>query len=103
MTLDFTILRELSEIEAIASEWDALVAETGADIYFHRTWIETWWEVFGAGRRPLIACIRLPPSEGGRLVGLLVFVTEEFRLAGPGSEWLVSPGPIQTMPCSGCP
>lgn len=82
MTLDFTILRELSEIEAIASEWDALVAETGADIYFHRTWIETWWEVFGAGRRPLIACIRLPPSEGGRLVGLLVFVTEEFRLAG---------------------
>ena len=85
-------------------EWDALVQQTGAEIYFLSGWQKVWWHHYGAdfssGRKP--ACFIL--RKGGQVVGVLPFCLETIwagpvpvrvaRLAGVDSNFAVMTLPI---------
>lgn len=63
---------------AIAGEWSALCARSGADIFFTPDWQDCWWRHFGSVRR--LHCLVL--RRHGRLAAVLPFAVEPFR-AGP--------------------
>lgn len=76
MTLRVVCIRSLEEAQALGSQWDDLVDETGADIYFQRAWITVWWRHFGRGRQ--LACMLVYQAD--KLVALLPFFVESIRL-----------------------
>lgn len=67
---------------AAGAEWDDLVAETRADIYFLTGWQAAWWDHYGksfaTSRRPICFLLR----DGTELIGALPFCIETIW-AGP--------------------
>ena len=50
VALDVSLFKSFEDFEAIAGEWDELVARCGGDIYFTSGWLRVWWEHYGHGR-----------------------------------------------------
>ncbi len=61
---------------ALRNEWQALYREAEAAPFLSWEWLATWHEQLGAGREPLLLCVR----DGQRLVGLLALTVEVRRL-----------------------
>ena len=91
---------DLASLSPLRSDWDALVAQTGGDIYFTYDWCCTWWRYYGRGRRLCILSFR----DGARLVSLLPLVVERLwvgpvpirvaRLLGADSTTVVLNPPV---------
>jgi CelD/BcsL family acetyltransferase involved in cellulose biosynthesis len=60
---------EPAALSRIAPEWDRLAAELGVPFVAH-TWVDAWWQAFGAGRELRICTAR----RDGELVGVLPLV-----------------------------
>ena len=69
---------DLAVFATLRNDWDALVEQTGGDIYFTYDWCCTWWRYYGRGRQ---LCI-LSFWEEARLVSLLPLIVERLRV-GP--------------------
>ncbi len=70
------IIRHPERLAALAPEWDALLARSAADtVFLTSDWLETWWEVYGAGAALAVAIVR----EDGRLVAAAPCKVEERR------------------------
>jgi CelD/BcsL family acetyltransferase involved in cellulose biosynthesis len=65
--------------QALAPEWNALLARSRADcVFLTWEWLFTWWKHFHLERELSILTVR----EGGELVGLAPFMLRTTRLAG---------------------
>ncbi len=76
------LLRRLEDVEAIASEWEALAEACGAGPFARPAYALTWWRHLGHGRL-LVATVR----EGGRLV-VLVPLHERSATPYQVARWL---------------
>ena len=63
--------------DAIAAEWDALVAALNGSLYMTFAWCKVWWRHYGARRELRIVAVR----SRGELVGVLPFFID--KLATP--------------------
>jgi len=63
--LSLEVIRDVDRFNAIGSDWDRLVAESGVDpLFLSHAWFRTWWESFGEGNELHVVTI----WSGGRLV-----------------------------------
>lgn len=67
----------LDGLEALAPEWDALAAATGASIFCRPGWIGAWWSAFGSGELQVFVARR-----EGELSGVLPLWRRRGRLHG---------------------
>lgn len=78
MPLGTSVLTSTSELEALRSAWEALLARSASnEPMLSPLWLLPWWRVFGSlgGRRPaVLAC-----HEGDRLVGLAPLLSRTHR------------------------
>lgn len=63
-------------LTALRTEWQELYRAAEAVPFLSWEWLATWQEQLGAGREPLLLCVR----DGQRLIGLLPLTVEERRL-----------------------
>ena len=75
------ILATTSQLEALAPEWESLMArsESGDEPMRSPTWVGAWWRCFGEGRRLRVVTFR----QGARLVGVVPLCLRTVWLA-PG-------------------
>jgi CelD/BcsL family acetyltransferase involved in cellulose biosynthesis len=76
LTMD--VVTEIAGLEAVAGEWQALLAKSATnEPTLSPTWILNWWRVFGeTGRRELRAVLL---RQGGKLVGLAPLAARPVR------------------------
>ena len=80
--LTTTALRNLDEVDALRSEWDALLERTpSAEVFRSFEWLRTWWEVFGAEEHRSLLVITV--RRGGELVGLAPLLLHPVKGLGP--------------------
>jgi CelD/BcsL family acetyltransferase involved in cellulose biosynthesis len=60
------------DAEAIASEWDDLIARLDGSLYMSFGWCRVWWDHYGDGRHLRLMAVR----DGSELVGVLPFFIE---------------------------
>ena len=99
--LDIRWIETVEALEQLYSEWQALAARVGVDVYMFPDWFAPWWEHFGTGRNLRVLVAR----RGGVLVGLLPFCTETIwigpwpmriaRLAGTDPHCMVFTLPVE--------
>jgi CelD/BcsL family acetyltransferase involved in cellulose biosynthesis len=99
--LDLCWIETVEALTPLYSEWQALAARVGADVYMFPDWFAPWWVHFGAGRTPRVLVAR----RGVVLVALLPFCTETIwagpwpmriaRLAGTDPHCMVFTLPIE--------
>lgn len=75
MSLELTRYGSLDEAAGLVPDWQALMQDSGADVQFTPGWLAAWVRQFASGRRVSLIALR----DGGRLVGLLPFVTSPVR------------------------
>jgi len=103
MSRTVTVTSNAEEAE-LNAECAALIAQTGADIYFTDTWRAAWWSHYGQSwsrsRRPATLVVR----DGTKVVAVLPFCIERFwlglvpvhlaRLAGVDPNFAVMTLPV---------
>ncbi len=77
--MDFSLIQTLSDFDALAAGWNALLAESVTNVPFLRhEYLRTWWSTLGGGEWPRGELAIVRASENGRLVGLApLFLTED--------------------------
>lgn len=69
--MDFFLHRNFSELEPLASEWNALLAESVTHVPFLRhEYLHTWWETRGGGEWPEAELAVVVARQDGQLVGI---------------------------------
>lgn len=72
VSLELKVINGIDAFLAEAGDWDALVSETRADIYFRMSWLRIWLRHHGAGKSFQVVLV----SNGSTLVGGLPFAIE---------------------------
>jgi len=69
--MEFTLVQTFSELDPLASEWNALLAESATHVPFLRhEYLRTWWETRGGGEWPSDARLAVALARrDGRLAG----------------------------------
>ena len=69
--MDFILHRNFSQLEPLASEWNALLAESVTQVPFLRhEYLGAWWETRGGGEWPEAELAVVTARQDGRLVGI---------------------------------
>jgi len=69
--MNFTLHCNFSELEPLASEWNALLAESVTHVPFLRhEYLHSWWETRGGGEWPEADLAVVVARQAGRLVGI---------------------------------
>lgn len=63
------------QAQAIAAEWDALVARLNGSLYMTFDWCRIWWRHYGTGRELRVIALRV----GDELTGVLPLFVERLR------------------------
>ena len=70
--------------DALAPEWDALVARTDDQLFYRHAFLSLWLDAFAPGARLAV----LVQREGGRLVAALPLLRRRLRVCGlPARAW----------------
>jgi CelD/BcsL family acetyltransferase involved in cellulose biosynthesis len=79
--MDFTLIQVLSEFDALAPEWNALLAESVTNVPFLRhEYLRAWWSTLGGGEWQGGELAIVTASENGRLIGIApLFLTENLE------------------------
>jgi len=77
--MNFTLIQTRSDFDALASEWNALLAESVTNVPFLRhEYLRAWWSTLGGGEWPRGELAIVRASESGRLAGIApLFLTED--------------------------
>ena len=70
--LRLDVISSFEEAEAIAEEWDELVAKLNASLYMTFDWCRVWWRHYGHGRTLRLMAVRADHE----LVGIMPFFIE---------------------------
>lgn len=76
-TLRLDTFTSFEEAEAMAEEWDELVATLDGSLYMTFGWCRVWWRHYGLGRALRLMAVRA----GDELVGILPFFIEVLGLS----------------------
>jgi CelD/BcsL family acetyltransferase involved in cellulose biosynthesis len=69
--MEFTLLQTLPEFDALAAEWNALLAESITNVPFLRhEYLRAWWGTLGGGEWPRGELAIVAARQNGRLAGL---------------------------------
>jgi CelD/BcsL family acetyltransferase involved in cellulose biosynthesis len=69
--MDFFLHRNFAEVELLAADWNALLAESVVHVPFLRhEYLRTWWETRGGGEWPESELAIVVALQDGRLVGI---------------------------------
>jgi CelD/BcsL family acetyltransferase involved in cellulose biosynthesis len=69
--MEFTLHRSFTDLENLATEWNALLHESLHDVPFLRyEYLRTWWETRGGGEWPDTELAVIVARQGGRLTGV---------------------------------
>ena len=72
--MDFALIRNFSDLEPLASEWNALLAESSTHAPFLRhEYLRAWWETRGGGEWPASALAVALARQDGRPAGIAPF------------------------------
>jgi len=76
--MKFTLIQTPSEFDALAGDWNALLAESITDAPFLRhEYLRVWWQTRGGGEWPRAELAVVTASDDGRLTGIApLFFTE---------------------------
>jgi Protein involved in cellulose biosynthesis (CelD) len=78
--MDFILHRNFAELEPLASEWNALLAESVTHVPFLRhEYLHAWWETRGGGEWPEAELAVVIARQDGRLVGIAPLFTTHNR------------------------
>jgi CelD/BcsL family acetyltransferase involved in cellulose biosynthesis len=81
------IIEEDAEFDALATQWNALLAVSGNDLLpLTHSWTRIWWKHFGDGARRQVHCF----FRDGRLVAVAPMMLAKTRYRGMGLRQLVS-------------
>jgi len=77
--MQFELIRNLPEMNALAVEWNELLAVSASHVPFLRNdYLSTWWQTMGGGEcRKASLCVITPA--GGKLVGMPRFLHHQPR------------------------
>jgi CelD/BcsL family acetyltransferase involved in cellulose biosynthesis len=69
--MEFTLHRSFTDLEPLASEWNALLEESGTQVPFLRhEYLHTWWETRGGGEWPDSELTAVLAHQDGQLAGV---------------------------------
>jgi CelD/BcsL family acetyltransferase involved in cellulose biosynthesis len=69
--MEFTLHNKFSDLAPLASDWNALLAESITDVPFLRyEYLSTWWETRGGGEWPESELAVVTARQNGRLAGI---------------------------------
>jgi CelD/BcsL family acetyltransferase involved in cellulose biosynthesis len=75
------VVEDVRALDALAPEWDALLARSDGSVFQSFEWLRTWWRHFGE-RRPGARLHVLTVRDGGALVGIAPLWIDATRLLG---------------------
>ncbi|MGH9797749.1 MAG: GNAT family N-acetyltransferase, partial [Candidatus Polarisedimenticolia bacterium] len=81
------VVTDAAGLEGLAAEWERLAVAAGLEHPFlTHAWARTWWECFGAGRRPHVLVVR----EGQETVALAPLMACTRRICGVPARAIAS-------------
>ena len=82
--MDFTLQRNFTELDPLAAEWNALLAESSMHVPFLRyEYLRTWWETRGGGEWPDSELAVVLARQDGRLAGVAPLFAARNREGAP--------------------
>jgi CelD/BcsL family acetyltransferase involved in cellulose biosynthesis len=82
--MEFNLIRTLTELDPLASEWNALLAESITHVPFLRhEYLRAWWETRGGGEWPAAELAVIVARRDGRLAGAAPFFAAKNRDGEP--------------------
>ncbi len=82
--MEFTLQRNFTDLEPLATEWNALLAESVTHVPFLRhEYLRTWWETRGGGEWPDSDLAVVVASQDGRLAGVAPLFAAKNRDGDP--------------------
>jgi len=72
--MDYRFIKDMQELEALADEWNALLAESFTNVPFLRhEYLNTWWQTRGGGEWENAELATVTARQNGVLVGIAPF------------------------------
>jgi len=82
--MEFTLHRDFTDLEPLATEWNALLSESITDVPFLRyEYLRTWWETRGGGEWPDSELAIVLARQDGRLTGVAPLFAAKNRDSHP--------------------
>jgi CelD/BcsL family acetyltransferase involved in cellulose biosynthesis len=82
--MEFNLIHTFTELDPLASEWNALLAESITHVPFLRhEYLRAWWETRGGGEWPAAGLAVVVARRDGRLAGVAPFFSTKNRDGEP--------------------